>query len=197
MSAVWPVRAGLLVAVAAAAQNAPDLDARLVMAVTAPEGGFCVIAIGTELRQGERLLAFAVPPAVAAGWSVFTTLTIGEETAECGLPEPPGPGQRFYAASADPDRVPDPAVIIALRDPPEFARVDATQAWADVDGDGQPEAFRACTSREGLHLSVWRGFPNATERIWHRYHYLGYDVEPTCDEPGRGRSHFQLGPSNG
>lgn len=46
----------------------------------------------------------------------------------------------------------------------------------DVDHDGNAERFRACTSREGLHLTVWSG----EVRHWHRYHPLGYDTEPTC-----------------
>ncbi len=49
-------------------------------------------------------------------------------------------------------------------------------ARADLAGDGVPERFRACTSSEGVHLTIWSG-----ERLrWHRYFYLGYDVEPSC-----------------
>ncbi|MCI0689673.1 MAG: hypothetical protein L0Y54_20920 [Sporichthyaceae bacterium] len=42
--------------------------------------------------------------------------------------------------------------------------------------------FRACTSSEGLHLTAWSGTPLQSTRIWHRYYYLGYDVEPSCVE---------------
>ncbi len=49
----------------------------------------------------------------------------------------------------------------------------------DLDGDGTPERFRACTSSEGIHLTIWSG-----RRLrWHGYFYLGYDVEPSCSEP--------------
>lgn len=51
---------------------------------------------------------------------------------------------------------------------------------ADLDGDGQAEFFRACTSMEGVHLTVWTGAPLTGRRRWHYYHYLGYDVEPDC-----------------
>jgi hypothetical protein len=40
--------------------------------------------------------------------------------------------------------------------------------------------LRSCTSGEGMHLTAWAGKPLAGARVWHRYHYLGYDVEPTC-----------------
>jgi hypothetical protein len=41
---------------------------------------------------------------------------------------------------------------------------------------------RSCTSYEGLHLTVWAGTPLTSQRLWHQYYYLGYDVEPSCDE---------------
>ncbi|MGH7460086.1 MAG: hypothetical protein ACREMA_03540 [Longimicrobiales bacterium] len=53
-------------------------------------------------------------------------------------------------------------------------------ARTDLDNDGTPESYRSCTSSEGLHLTVWNGEPLTGRRVWHYYHYLGYDVEPTC-----------------
>ncbi len=53
---------------------------------------------------------------------------------------------------------------------------------ADLNGDGQPNSFRSCASSEGLHLTVWDGMPLKSPRRWHRYYYLGYDVEPDCTE---------------
>ncbi|HEX9108921.1 MAG TPA: hypothetical protein VF832_16860, partial [Longimicrobiales bacterium] len=43
-----------------------------------------------------------------------------------------------------------------------------------------PERFRACTSMEGVHLTIWSGPPLRGRLRWHRYFYLGYDVEPSC-----------------
>jgi hypothetical protein len=53
---------------------------------------------------------------------------------------------------------------------------------ADLDNDGVAERFRVCTSMEGLHLTVWSGIPIKGKRRWHRYFYLGYDVEPNCKD---------------
>jgi hypothetical protein len=53
---------------------------------------------------------------------------------------------------------------------------------ADLDNDRVAEHFRACTSMEGLHLTVWSGRPLKGKRQWHRYFALGYDVEPNCEE---------------
>jgi len=47
----------------------------------------------------------------------------------------------------------------------------------------QPEAqVRTCTSAEGLHLTLWSGAPLRSRRLWHQYYYLGYDVEPSCED---------------
>lgn len=53
---------------------------------------------------------------------------------------------------------------------------------ADLDGNGHPVTFRSCTSAEGVHLTIWSGKPLESSRRWHRYFYLGYDVDPTCTE---------------
>ena len=50
----------------------------------------------------------------------------------------------------------------------------------DLDGDGKAEFFRACTSLEGVHLTVWKGKALVGIRKWHGYYYLGYDVAPNC-----------------
>jgi hypothetical protein len=46
----------------------------------------------------------------------------------------------------------------------------------------QAAQVRVCTSGEGAHLTVWSGTPLGSTRLWHQYYYLGYDVEPSCDE---------------
>src|SRR5262245_566274 len=42
--------------------------------------------------------------------------------------------------------------------------------------------FRSCTSMEGLHFFVWARNGLKARKVWHRYYYLGYDVEPSCNE---------------
>ena len=51
---------------------------------------------------------------------------------------------------------------------------------ADLDGDRRDELFRSCTSTEGVHLTIWSEAILTGRRRWHRYVFLGYDVEPTC-----------------
>jgi hypothetical protein len=64
----------------------------------------------------------------------------------------------------------------------KFAKQGASVV-ADLDGDGRLEFFRSCTSQEGVHFTIWSDKPLQGKRRWHRYVYLGYDVEPTCTDP--------------
>lgn len=43
--------------------------------------------------------------------------------------------------------------------------------------------LRSCSSMERLHFTAWTGGVRNEKKIWHRYFYLGYDVEPTCKDP--------------
>jgi hypothetical protein len=58
---------------------------------------------------------------------------------------------------------------------------------ADLDGDGASEYFRSCASQEGIHFTVWTGKPLTGKLRWHRYYYLGYDIEPDCKPEEIGR----------
>ena len=73
---------------------------------------------------------------------------------------------------------------------------DAGLAGYDIAFEGAmpPESFpliasidqppglllRSCTSNEGVHFTAWSDAPLTGTRRWHRYYYLGYDVEPNC-----------------
>jgi hypothetical protein len=93
---------------------------------------------------------------------------------------------------ACPDQAPTGQLTYYRLDTPEFRQgdlgiaiiTDAVQFFrggrTDIDGDGAAETYRACTSAEGVHLSVWAGEPLESPRVWHYYYPLGYKVEPSC-----------------
>ena len=68
------------------------------------------------------------------------------------------------------------AVVAAPRD----VTIRGSRLFTDLDGNGRLETYRACTSSEGVHLTIWAGEPLRSRRLWHRYAYLGYDVVPSC-----------------
>ena len=69
---------------------------------------------------------------------------------------------------------------IAVVGPAGAVSVRRGVASGDLDGDGRAEFFRACSSTEGNHLTVWTGRPLVGKRRWHSYYYLGFDVVPDC-----------------
>ncbi|MBI2778690.1 MAG: hypothetical protein HYX62_02720 [Gammaproteobacteria bacterium] len=50
----------------------------------------------------------------------------------------------------------------------------------------KPAYFSQCTSKEGIHLSVWSGLPLKEKSRWHAYYHLGFEVEPSCTDKETG-----------
>lgn len=73
-----------------------------------------------------------------------------------------------------------PALGIALIGAAARLRRVGDGLQVELDGAPPAETFRACTSAEGAHLTVWSGKPLAGRRVWHAYYYLGYDTEMDC-----------------
>jgi hypothetical protein len=93
-----------------------------------------------------------------------------------------GAGLQRYEVRADNARLaPSMPVIAVVGFSGKFNRRGGL-VTADLDGDGQEEYFRSCTSTEGIHFTVWSGKPLDGKLRWHEYYYLGYDVSPTCAE---------------
>ena len=82
------------------------------------------------------------------------------------------------------ERIPDeePFVGIAIVGAGDNVTTSGAKASVQIPGapGGKRLTFRVCTSGEGMHMTAWSGKPLAGKRVWHAYHYLGYDVEPNC-----------------
>jgi len=59
--------------------------------------------------------------------------------------------------------------------------VENDRVVLDLNGDGLPESFAECTSKEGLHLTIRSGEPTHGV-VWHRYVYAGIDLGQTCTD---------------
>lgn len=81
---------------------------------------------------------------------------------------------------------PEEGLAIAVLGGVAGGHVEAGAFRADLDGDGMEETFRECASGEGLHLTAWSETPPKALRRWHRYVYLGYDLEANCSEEEAG-----------
>ncbi len=55
-------------------------------------------------------------------------------------------------------------------------------AQADLDQNGHPEMFRACSADNGVHLTVWSGTPLQSTLLWHGYYYESGNpaIGPPC-----------------
>lgn len=71
-------------------------------------------------------------------------------------------------------------MAIAIKGNREVKRRGIRKLWIDLDGDGRAEMLGFCTSSEGVHITAWRQAGATPQRFWHAYHYVGYDLEPTC-----------------
>lgn len=87
-----------------------------------------------------------------------------------------------YELSVVKGTLPPAAPAIAAVNPVTPLRTRGDSVVSDLEGKGQLDYFRQCTSSEGVHLTVWAGKPLTGKRLWHQYYYLGYDVEPNCSE---------------
>lgn len=100
------------------------------------------------------------------------------------IPGPPMPPMDSMQYVADmprdtSDRIGIPVVVLGPVPEPKQRGDTVTIA---LERGQPPIRFRFCASTEGLHASAWAGLPLASRRRWHAYYYLGYDVEPSCDE---------------
>lgn len=91
-------------------------------------------------------------------------------------------GGACYKLRAVSGRIDESAIALGIAKTSSPFAARGGSVSADLDNDRVAEHFRVCTSREGLHLTVWSGMPLKGKRQWHRYFYLGYDVEPNCTE---------------
>jgi len=85
----------------------------------------------------------------------------------------------YYQVAAERGSKPLPDFGVAIVGRPGVRRLGAAVALTFANPRRQIRV-RGCTSSEGVHLTLWAGEALRSERLWHKYYYLGYDVEPTC-----------------
>jgi hypothetical protein len=153
-----------------------DYQSRVGLVVARDTGAHCLSIRAQDLRPGAQL-ALADPTDSAA---VIKGVITGSIDGAC-RGEGPGPEHHFYGVRVESQVTPQPGTVwFALLLPDGILKASPRGIEGDIDGDGTVERLRVCTSNEGLHLTIWSGEPLVGPRRWHRYFYLGYDVEPSC-----------------
>jgi hypothetical protein len=163
--------------------------ATLILALLAGRPQAAPLRAGVMVASTGRGVLAMAGPVLPVGTTV-TLVTIDEpqrvhsarvarrlpDSEVMAMHDTPGP---YYEVVSEPgsDALPDFAVAVPGR--PDVDRT-ATAVALRVGDAAVQVRVRGCTSSEGLHLTLWAGEPLRTERLWHAYFYLGYDVEPTC-----------------
>lgn len=87
----------------------------------------------------------------------------------------------LYTLTAARDAIEQSTVYFGVPAPITFFTVRGDTIVARLGAERTAYTFRSCASSEGLHFTVWSGAPLHSPRVWHRYFYLGYDVDRDCD----------------
>ena len=142
-------------------------------------GQACVAMPGSPLVAGT--IVTLIEPTRPQSVKVVTIDGVGECPALAGALIP-GPHYSIRPFGSD------PTVWIAIAGKPGIREMRSGVVAVRLMA-AQPEAqVRSCTSAEGLHLTMWAGAPLQSRRLWHQYFYLGYDVEPACEDRDFGDS---------
>lgn len=174
------ILAGFVLAVVSAGRRQPqpfDYSSQLGLVDFSPQGQPCLTIENSSLPVDAVLHIVSRSPQTLSVARVLARLE-----ASCSRNPETGPRDSFYSLQvSEKEFAPGDLGIAVVGFEGKFPK-EGGLLRPDLNGNGQPDSFRICTSSEGLHVTVWDGPPLKGSRKWHRYYYLGYDVEPNCKD---------------
>jgi hypothetical protein len=176
----------------------PDKRLLSVTAILALQiaAAWAPIGVAATSRDGQICLAMP-PPALTPGTTVtliqpdppqsVLAATIDRPVLACARLERAMISGPYYLAHPTNSTVSDSGTLWVAFSGRLGTRTVGSGAIVVQLSAAYPNAqVRSCTSSEGLHLTVWSGTPLKSQRLWHEYYYLGYDVEASCDDRDAG-----------
>jgi hypothetical protein len=166
---------------AAAPNSAPGLiafDHDIGLVAASQEKHFCLSINNGKLKPGQALTIVWLPISDIRQTAEIRSATVRKSrTGSCDAVNSVG-GAAAY--DLDGGKLDTEKIYIAI----VGSHADLRIFHGVVEGklDSRSVSFRACSGMEGLHFSVWTGGALKERQAWHRYFYLGYDVEPTCKD---------------
>jgi hypothetical protein len=143
----------------------------------------CVAFDNLDVHEGESIKLVTV-----TGLSEQQRILLGTVGARMTLPSPcsglesPHFDGYIYSVTLSKGSFNADDLAIAIRKSASL-KVIIEDESVGLSSNGLPTLyFRSCASREGLHLTAWAGKPLEGKRLWSKYYYLGYDVDPDCTE---------------
>jgi hypothetical protein len=166
----------LVCAGATPAKRKVTLASRLGLVVQ-KSGPICLYTHNADLSDGSALTLVLVSPPQS---TIRAEVVRPASAASCPSIDPSDVTLSPYEIRALADELVRSMPVIAVSGPAGPFRKDGKYIAGDINQDGKSEYFRACTSGEGVHLTVWAGQALRGKPKWHQYYYLGYDVESSC-----------------
>jgi hypothetical protein len=167
----------------AAQPNDPDLQFRLGVGFVADSGAICLSTASRTLSPGDSVSLVSVPipgepgvahviPAIIAGTGggcrADSVMQIGSD------------GDHTYSLRTYRKVAAGGALYIGVVAAAHHFRTRGRDVTANLGSKWSALGFRACTSQEGVHLTVWAGQPLRSRRLWHWYVHFDFDTEPRC-----------------
>lgn len=149
-----------------------SLATRIGVAVVG-HGTACLAIENPRLRPGARIvLVSPMTPRRLSG-----SIVLGHGRA---CPGWRGAGIAAYRLRPFASHLPPGLVMFALPGSARF-HLDKSGASGRLVSGGRLLRLRACTSTEGVHLTVWRVGARRPRRLLHIYYYLDQDLDADCD----------------
>lgn len=166
----------------------------LVTAITAMQIAAAGVPVGVAAASPDGQICVAMPaPALTSGVTLTLIHPAERQAALVAVVVRPAPacepleralisGPYHLVQAATPAVLESHGPWLAFSGSVVTRRLDSGELVVRLSPAYPNAQVRWCTSNEGLHLTVWTGTPLTSQRLWHQYYYLGYDVEPSCDE---------------
>jgi len=148
-------------------------------------------SIGVAAGSSGQVCLAMPAPSIARGTAVTIVdpnaarlhrATVGERIPSCealAKANVPGP---YYRLQLTLDAESDPLLGVAFIGALQSTKSSSGAVTLRLNAEHPRVHVRSCTSSEGAHLTVWAGVPLKSRLLWHQYYYLGYDVEPSCED---------------
>jgi hypothetical protein len=152
-------------------------DLRLGVAEVGAEGAICLGIPNPKLKPGDPV------PIISIDGGVQQAQVTAKLEKSCFRNANGKPDDAFYSVQLVKNQLKPGTLGLGIADySGPFANHGEFTGFNTLRLQGKPDYFSSCTGGEGVTLLVWNGLPHQGTLEWHRYYYLGYDVETTCAE---------------
>ena len=150
-------------------------DLRLGVAEVEQHGEVCLTIKNSKLKAGDSISV------VSTEGGVEQAQVTAKLEKSCSRDPNSAPDDVFYSLRLAKHRLPPSTIGLAIADySGPFENNGEFVGFNTVRLEGKADYFSSCAGSEGINLLVWNGLPHEGALQWHRYYYLGYDVDTTC-----------------